>query len=619
MRPPRHIVATAAIVAIAAAVSACPRRPALVDPTIPPRVVPGLPTVGSGPDESRFVPTDAYYQFVMGRLAAEGGDCERAIDHFRQAASHDPESSYVHQVCAECLLRLGRIQDGLQEAERAVAIDETNLDAKLLLSRAYLVARDAAAAERLLEEILSAAPEDRAARELLAEIALQRGDEQRAIELIESIADSDPDDARATFFLGQLFLQRGLLERAVDFFLRTLERDPGHSRAHQLLISVYERQLLYQEAAAAATRYAELHLGEIDPLVEQVRLLARAKEREALTALLDELRADAEDDQLVEVAAALARGGDERGALALLREVVQRRPDLDAAHAMTGRVQARRGELTRAIESFDRVKEGSRLYPGACAEGADVLLRLGRPSDAVLRLERAIELSPDTVDLRIQLADVEARLGHRARALAVVEEIPESQRETPRVISARSRALAEAGRDDQAIASVLRAMATRPDDPEMLLVLALAHERAGRHAEAEGAARQLLAGFPDSVAAQNFLAYTYALRDERLEEALVLAQRASAAAPEDGYIADTLGFVLLQQGRTEEAREVLRRANAMSPDEPEILLHLGDAERALGSVKRATRLYRRALELRPRQRDVRAALQSRLSRGEVHQ
>ncbi len=48
---------------------------------------------------------------------------------------------------------------------------------------------------------------------------------------------------------------------------------------------------------------------------------------------------------------------------------------------------------------------------------------------------------------------------------------------------------------------------------------------------------------PDDASALNYLGYSYADMGIKLDQALILIQKANALRPDDGYITDSLGWV----------------------------------------------------------------------------
>jgi Flp pilus assembly protein TadD len=62
-----------------------------------------------------------------------------------------------------------------------------------------------------------------------------------------------------------------------------------------------------------------------------------------------------------------------------------------------------------------------------------------------------------------------------------------------------------------------------------------------------------------------------------LDAAEAMIRKASALAPDDASITDSLGWALYKRGRLDEAIEVLSRAAKGDPTQAEIREHLGDA------------------------------------------
>jgi len=95
----------------------------------------------------------------------------------------------------------------------------------------------------------------------------------------------------------------------------------------------------------------------------------------------------------------------------------------------------------------------------------------------------------------------------------------------------------------------------------------------------------------------NYLGYSLADRNIKLDEAEALIRDAVTAEPNNGMYVDSLGWVLYRQGRYEEALEQLELAvRLMSPD-PVVIDHLGDAYWKTGRQDYAHEQWEIALEL----------------------
>ena len=110
--------------------------------------------------------------------------------------------------------------------------------------------------------------------------------------------------------------------------------------------------------------------------------------------------------------------------------------------------------------------------------------------------------------------------------------------------------------------------------------------------------RRLIELRPDNPQAYNALGYAYADRNERLAEARQLIEKALALAPDDGFILDSMGWVLYRQGDLAGALTYLERSYAKRED-PEIAAHLGEVLWALGRQDDARRLLQEAQKVHP--------------------
>lgn len=136
-----------------------------------------------------------------------------------------------------------------------------------------------------------------------------------------------------------------------------------------------------------------------------------------------------------------------------------------------------------------------------------------------------------------------------------------------------------------------------PDHAETIYRLGTIAERAGRRSEALARMEEVIALDADHADALNFLGYSLAEEGRDLERAESLIRRAIELKPQTGYMLDSLGWVLFQQGKAKEAVPHLEKALELEGDDPVIYEHLGDAYAVLGRDEDARSAWSAALEL----------------------
>jgi tetratricopeptide (TPR) repeat protein len=120
-------------------------------------------------------------------------------------------------------------------------------------------------------------------------------------------------------------------------------------------------------------------------------------------------------------------------------------------------------------------------------------------------------------------------------------------------------------------------------------------ERQKRYDEAEEAFHAALAIEPDAAVALNYIGYMNANRNIRVEQALVLIEKALVIDPENGAYLDSHGWALFRLGRLEEAERQLRRAIAKTGRNAVVLDHLGDILAKRGRLNEAVECWKQAL------------------------
>lgn len=154
-------------------------------------------------------------------------------------------------------------------------------------------------------------------------------------------------------------------------------------------------------------------------------------------------------------------------------------------------------------------------------------------------------------------------------------------------------------RFEEAVASYDTAISLSDENRRGLWFLhyarAIAHERMDSWDAAEADFRKALDLNPGQPQVLNYLGYSLVEKRVKLEEALKMIEQAVEAAPEAGYIVDSLGWVLFRLGRYEEAVEHMERAVELMAVDPVVNDHLGDVYWAVGRYREAEFQWKRAL------------------------
>lgn len=444
--------------------------------------------------------------FGLGRVAFERGVVAAAIERFRTALPGQPEGSVVHHHIGLALRRLGHREEAADELSRnehvRVAFPDplfTSLQ-RLNVSREAYFKRGTLAMQRGdLQEALAAfqgadeaLPNDSITLFNIGMVLIELGDKARAEERMRRATEFDRDYREPHFNLALILAERNDLAGAERHFRRATEIDPEDLEARVRLAEVLSRlnglseaiELLEEVLATdPALPMAQLALGAAHQAAGD-RDAARTTLLKVLEAAPGAPRERAEAHyRLALLADSGLPGSGQTGTnepATHLQQAIELDEDFAEAHALLGRVLARREQYGEAASHFGRALardpanarwHGDRAMAlilgkryqaarGALVSGRGALASAqGTPTEAFDHL--------DTLLARLLAASPAPGTRDGVEALAIAQRLM-TERPTIQHAETLAMALAEIGDFERAVSmqrQVLAEVARRGDKP----------------------------------------------------------------------------------------------------------------------------------------------------------
>jgi Flp pilus assembly protein TadD len=346
--------------------------------------------------------------------------------------------------------------------------------------------------------------------------------------------------------------------------------DQPNLRLAEILASWQARQ---GQTAQAAAEFATLAAAHPDLLIAVPALQAQMQRPVINTAVQGMAEA------YLTLAGALDQPSQGFLRTTLLRFALMLRPDLTAARLLLASTQSGTDspsatpthmQMENALTTLQPVTPDDALYGPVALQQANLLSALGRPADAVALLDKLIAMMPGDPDLLANAGDVLRSANQLAAAIPYY---------------------------DKAIAAV-----GKPPPPDAWVLYfdrGICEDQLGNWAAAEPDMLTALSLSPNQPYVLNYLAYSWAVRGEKLDRAEAMLQQAVGLDPNDGAVIDSLGYVNLREGHTDMAVKLLTQAVELDPDDAEVNAHLGDAFWQAGQKLQANYQWQRALSLQP--------------------
>ena len=458
---------------------------------------------------------------------------------------------------------LGILQQGpsARQAPNALAVE---MGAQLALGNdreVNLIVNRAVEDSGLASEALLAA----------ADVAQRGGRVDAASRLLDRVLQSHPGNPGALLRRANLEFVERRYEKARIALQDLIKANPADAYARLALARVAEAEGQPENARKALQEAVKAMPAALEPSLMLAGLELRADQHEAAARVLDQLISSAPKDGVAANAGGMLLLGARRldEARTRFRLAVDQNGS-EARYAFNlGRTQVALDDRAAAQQSFLASVASRPDWLDANVAAVRVSLANGdraaarRVSDA---LAAKLPESPVAWLLVGEVAGTERRFADASRAFA------QSYAKQPTSAAAlgdhRARALGGLGRPDLPLMNWL---AREPRDIAARRSLSDFYLRNSADRDSAAQLEQLIVEVPNDVVALNNLAWLLADRDRPRAE--TLARRAHAIAPANPAIADTLGWVLIQNGKYPEAKDVLAMASGALPDDASVRYH----------------------------------------------
>ncbi|MGZ3746829.1 MAG: tetratricopeptide repeat protein [Pseudobdellovibrionaceae bacterium] len=517
-----------------------------------------------------YLRTQADYYFAVGETYSLEGDHSKAIDAFKMALLYDQESAMVNIRLATEYFKTAQFTESLTQAEEAIHKAPDNIEGRLLLGGLYLSLKLFPKAITQYEYVLKVQPHNVEAPVYLGAAYTEIKQYDKAVKFFESLIKNDdyPTPHLAYYYIGRVRSeQKGeAFQRAsMKAYQKSIELKPDFLDGYVAIASFYTQKGQEEMALALYKKYQK----EQGPNRKVAEILAQMyveTEQYDLAYEQYQILENTTEDVLnvkLKMALILIERKDFATAAAKLEDILREAPESDKIRFYLGAVYEETKDFEKATYQFKKIPASSQFFGEAMVHTAYIMKNKGRVNEAVDVVEGALKERKDQAQLYAMYASL----------------------------------LDELGEYNKAINMLTDAVEKFPESAQLRFYYGTLYDRTGKKDRVITEMKKVLELDPKHVQAMNYLAFTWAEGNTHLGEAEKMARNALTIESKDGYIMDTLGWILYKQGKFAEAVKVLEAAFKNQSSVSIIAEHLGDAYYKQRMVDKAKKMYLRAADL----------------------
>jgi putative PEP-CTERM system TPR-repeat lipoprotein len=529
---------------------------------------------------------DAEVYDLLGRAYVATGRGDEAIKVFQKAETLAPKDVGLQTRLAAAQLGQGNVNDAIGDLEGTLKLAPTqpmagealffatlatgdldkaaavikqlrdmqgdtpvvqNLDGLLLLARL-----DLNGARAKFEEISTKSPNFQPAKANLARVLAMQGHDAEAEKLLGDVLDKSPSSEPALSITVNMMLQTNQTAKAIARVERAHAAAPGDLRLAAGLAQLYIRDQQPQKALDVTNDAKGANNDETILGVRVAALAALQRQAQARDTLQQILKLNpASIPARRQLMALYMQAADYESARNVMKEGFVARPRDYQFYQDYVMIDLKAGGVDAALASAQRLADQDRGFAQATALPGDIYLAADRPAAAMKAYVAAFAAAPSSF-LAVRLAT----------------------------------AMVRNNQPDEGWQKLVEWVDAHPDDLVVLEALSELDINTHRLDDAEKHLKLLLAKKPHDAIVLNNLAWVYQQKGD--PQAKALALQAYILLP-GVQTADTLGWILTQNGSATEGLPLLRQASATAPADFRIRYHYAVALDKTGNVDEAVR------------------------------
>jgi putative PEP-CTERM system TPR-repeat lipoprotein len=554
------------------------------------------PLIDKGTADSKIYSMMGYANMKLGKL-------DESAKYFDLAVKSDPKEASNRTRQAVSRMALGEFDTAIKTLEGVVKEDPNSMQAAVILVMAELKKGDYKSALLDAQKLEKSFPKSPAGAYLQGEAQINLKNLVEARKDYERAQAISPDNAAPTMKLAAIDIVEGKQDAAIKKYTALVAKRPDYVPAMMSMAQLSQQRKDIPGAISWLEKAVANSKNDYTPGLQLLELYTLRGEREKALATANTLTQQHPDKPIVFEALGKVQGafGDKLGAAATFERLTKMDPKNPATYHLLARSEVIAGQLNDARTNLhlaaDLAPKGGKVdidskrmgTPFTILSDLVELEMMGKKYDAALAVTNDLDKAyPGSGVGDMVRGDIYLAQNKPNDALASFQKTEAKIKLTNGLVISYYRVYQVQGNHQKAFATLEDWLKTHKTDVAVRAVLGSAYLDAGRLPEAQTVYEGLLKEFPANPQYMNNLAWVYSQQGN--PQALDLASKAYAAAPNSMAITDTYGWILVKQNKVDQALPLLKKAAFSMPPLYDARYHYAVALKATGQAALARKI-----------------------------
>ncbi|MDD6211425.1 MAG: tetratricopeptide repeat protein [Bacteroidales bacterium] len=517
----------------------------------------------------------AEYYFLEGIRLKNVGKFDSAFEMFQHALKADSANSAALYELSNFYTQLNRIDVAQDFLQKAIALDSTNFNYRLLYANISKLKGDLSEAVHSYEILASKFPDKPELNYYLAELYAEKGEYLKAIKAFDDLEQDFGVSEAISLRKYQLYNSAEKEEEAFAEIEKLMQKYPADIHYIILMGNLYMDKDKYQTAYEYYEKASKLDPDSPDLLVALVRYYEVTDNKEHAIQLIEKALTNPEVDVDVKL-----------NILSRYISMLQRnKKDTAEANSL----------FELLLEQHPQVAELHQIY------GA-FLLSQGKTEEARFQFQVVTEMEPSLLSAWQQLMGIYMKENDTANLIRICKNALEYHPEASELYYFLGIAYYQEKQMEDALDAFDKGLTTIKNNPglssDFYGQMGDIYYQSGKREKAFKAYDEALTYNPDNVPVLNNYAYFLTLEKRDLSKAERMSGRCVKLEPSNFTYLDTYAWVFFVQGNYSLAKIYIESAiNNGGGETPEIVEHYGDILYKLNDLDGAMREWAKAKDL----------------------